>query len=370
MTTPHAPLAGFEILDVGTLTPGKYATYLLADLGASVIRIERPGTNGLLSEEDAVLNRGKRSITLDLRSTEGLATLHALTKRADAVLEANRPGVADRRGFGYDAIAGINPRIVYCSLSAFGQDGPYRERPAYDLMFMGMTGVWSALLDGHEPPGVPGMYLADAVSGLATSFAIVTALLGRERTGLGKRIDLSMLDNTFALLATSHGQRAVDAQPKETKSSADSSPSYRLYLAGDGRYIVLGAIRNSSWDALCELIGRTDLAGDPRPKGARATEAIEALAAAFATAPAQTWLDQLNAADIDAGPYNSAKQAYDDAQLRARSMIASSNESAQGQSERMSSPLARSFGTAAHSNAPHVGEHTDEILGELDLTRT
>jgi crotonobetainyl-CoA:carnitine CoA-transferase CaiB-like acyl-CoA transferase len=366
------PLDGIEILDVGTLTPGKYCSYLLADLGASVIRIERAVSDEPLSEEDVVLNRNKRSMVLDLRSADGREAMRRLADRCDVLLEANRPGVADRLGFGYDALKSTNPLLVYCSISAFGQDGPYRDRPAYDLIFMGMSGVWQAMLAGREPPPAPGLFLADAVTGLVAAFAIVTGVLQRERAGEGARIDLSMLESTFALLTPSHGLR------RQTECTADahigparvpgSSPSYRLYRAGDGQYIVLGAVRPASWRALCDLIGRPDLGDDPYPEAGRAAEAVSVLGEVFAQAPAQQWLDRLGSLDIDCGPYHSPAEACDDAQLRARGLLAQAVHPRMGTITRIGSPLATSFGGGERTEPPVIGEHTQEILREIGLS--
>ena len=365
------PLAGMEVLDIGTLTPGKYCSYLLGDLGASVIRVERAGASGPLLAEDKVLNRDKRSMVLDLRSAEGREALHRLAARADVLLEANRPGAAERLGFGYDHLRELNPQLVYCSISAFGKDGPYRDRPAYDLIFMGLSGVWSALLAGREPPPAPGVFLADAVSGLVAAFAIVTGILKRERAGTGTLIDLSMLESTFTLLAASHGLRALspasDARFGPVRSPG-SSPSYRLYRAADGEHIVLGAVRPRSWRALCELVGRPDLGDTPYPSAERAPEVIAVLSEAFAAAPAAEWLTRLHALDIDCGPYNSPARAFDDAQLGARRILTRSEDPELGPVAMVGSPLASTFGGAAGQAAPAIGEHTEEILRELGLS--
>jgi crotonobetainyl-CoA:carnitine CoA-transferase CaiB-like acyl-CoA transferase len=374
------PLDGVEILDVGTLTPGKYCTFLLADLGAAVIRIERPADTRQQSTEDIVLNRNKRSLVLDLRSAEGLAALHRLAERADVLLEAQRPGVAARLGFGYDELRVLNEKLVYCSISGFGQTGTYKDRPAYDLMFMGMSGVWRAMLGGHEPPAIPGLYLADAVTGLVAAFAIVTGLFKRERGGSGSYIDLSMLESTATLLTPSHGllrqstqsgeneSSGTPAAPAPSPASADlAAPGYRLYRAQDGNYIVLGAIRPAAWTALCALVRRPDLSGNPYPAGEQAHAMVTTLSETFATGTAQEWIERLTALGIDCSAFQQPADAHSHTALLERGMVATSTHETLGSISRLGSPLAVSFGRPAEKESPVIGAHTAEILAEIGV---
>lgn len=361
------PLEGMTVVDLGTLTPGKYASSLLTQLGADVIRVERPGTERKpLSDEDLVLNRNKRSMVLDLRTTEGLKVLHKLIETTDVLLEANRPGVAERRGFGYEALSEQNPEIVYCSLSSFGQTGPRRNEPGYDLVFMGMSGVWQALLAGQSPPVAPGLFLADAVSGLVCAFASVTALLKRERGGGGTYIDVAMLDATFSLLATSHGVQR-DSEPSRIGPSPapGASPSYRTYVTADGSYIVLGAVRASSWRALCDVLGCPQYGDNPYPPVSEAAEIIETLSAAFKLRPADAWIERLKAMDIDCGPFNSPEAALDEHQLQVRHLLVPGTDQNGAGIRTIASPLNATFGAPEPESAPMAGAHTDEILREL-----
>ncbi|MDX1385493.1 MAG: CaiB/BaiF CoA-transferase family protein, partial [Thermoanaerobaculia bacterium] len=306
------PLDGLTVVDLGTPTPGKYATFLLADLGASVVRVERPGSREEpVSDEDRVLNRGKRSIGLDLRRPAGQEVLHRLVVGVDVLIESYRPGVTERLGADWTTLSRINPRLVYCSLSGFGQTGPDRSLPAYDLNFAALSGLLSALCGGDQPPRVPDAYVADGVSGLVATIAVAVALLERERNGAGRWLDLAMLDSAFALLGVFHGlgPRAAGG----AHGAAGASPLYSVYACADGRYVAVAAIRPASTELLCDELGRPELAAKAR---AGEGEAVAAgLAAAFATAPAAEWVERLRAKAIEIAAVNRPDEAFSDPQL-------------------------------------------------------
>lgn len=359
------PLAGIEILDLGTLTPGKYCTFLLADLGASVLRIERPRDRSPhVSDEDLLLNRGKRSLTLDLTSADGREILDRLVGRADVVVEGNRPGVVERLGVDYPRLARRNPRIVYCALSGFGREGPYRTRPAYDLVFTALAGVLQAGFGGDvvRPPGI---YLADSVSGLTAAFAIAVALLARERDGAGRSLDLAMFDSVFSLLSTSHGQRRAG-------TSAEvgwRSPLYDVYATSDGRRVALAAIRPASCAALFEALGRPELASRALSPDA-APEIGRLLATAFAAGTAAEWCDRLGALDVEIAPVRTPDEAFDDVQLALRHMVLDVDHPQAGPLRQVGSPLrAGAAGPGEPPRpAPSIGADSDSVLHELGLS--
>lgn len=363
----HLPLQGFTVLDIGTLTPGKYCTFLLADLGASVLRIERPvAVRESISDEDLVLNRNKRSMTLNLRHADGRAILYRLAKTADVVLESSRPGVAQRLEIDYERLSSINPGVVYCSLSGFGQDGPYRLLPAYDLMFLGMSGVLQALVGDRQAPMVPGLYLADTVSGLMATIGIVTALVPRQKSGEGCYLDLSMLDSTFSILAVSQGMQRDTAGGHENEVTG-ASPAYNVYQTSDQRYIVLGIGRPVSWEALCHELGRPDLITQQAATGQEREAVHRFLRDTFKTASAAAWIERLRACDIEISPVNTLDEAYADPQLVARGMVLNTSHPDAGDSRQIAGPLG-SLNRGAPgeiSPAPTVGQHTDEVLLEL-----
>lgn len=358
-------MQGIEVLDLGTLTPGKYGTFLLAELGASVLRVERPQVaHGAISDEDLVLNRGKRSMALNLREERGLEVLHRLVARADVVIESNRPGVVARLGIDYESLRKHNERLVYCALSGFGQEGPYRLRPAYDLTLMGTSGMLHALFGGRVPEAPPGAYLADGVSGVMAALAISVALLRRERDGTGSFIDLAMQDSVFSLLAPSHGLLRDPGPSAGSKATGWSSPLYAAYETSDGRQVVLSAIRPASCTALFRELGRAELAEFAESQEG-AAEVGEFLRSAFRTASADEWVERLAKLDIEIGPVCSPAESFEDPQLRLRGMVLDEAHPQAGRIRVIGSPLLSRSGAHSGGPAPAIGEHTDEVLREL-----
>lgn len=355
------PLKGVRVLDVGTLTPGKYCTFLLAELGAEVTRVERPaGDPKSVSAEDLLLNRGKKSLTLNLRSDAGVALLHNLAGKTDVLIESYRPGVAARLGIGYDAVRPLNEGVVYCSLSGFGQDGPDGQRPAYDLLFMAMSGALDSLHGEDAPLGAPRAFVADAASGIFAALAVTTALLARERGGPGCHIDLAMFDCARALLAVSHGTEGENGVSAGTESEGYAKdPLYNIYPAATGS-LALAAAEPAPRAALFDLLGRPDLATAPSDAdiGAFLTET-------FATKPADEWVEILKANDIPASSIVSPSDAMDDPQLVFRGMTRDTAHPLAGRLRQIASPLRFGSGAADVRPAPVIGQDTDDILAAL-----
>jgi crotonobetainyl-CoA:carnitine CoA-transferase CaiB-like acyl-CoA transferase len=361
------PLHGIRVLDVGTLTPGKYCTYLLADLGADVIRVERPtAATRAVDDEDLILNQGKRSVTLNLRTAVGQELFLKLATGVDVVLEGNRPGTADRNGFGYQAVRQVNERIVYCALSGYGASGPMSQAAGYDLIYLGLSGMLQAITGRDGLPPVPQAYLADGISGLSAACAIAVALFSRERTGLGTFLDLAMLDSTFALLAVSHGVRkAVRKNHDAARAEPTVSPVYDVYAAAEDSYLVLGAIRPSSRLALFAHLGRPELAGAPDEDG----EARSFLCEAFREKRADAWVAELAPLDIEIGRVNRPDDAFDHPQLRAREMIGATSHPDVGEFDFIRagwSPVSPAERKPL-APAPRIGEHTEEVLKTLEV---
>jgi crotonobetainyl-CoA:carnitine CoA-transferase CaiB-like acyl-CoA transferase len=357
------PLSGMTVLDIGTLTPGKFCTSILADMGASVLRIERPsGKGGKISHEDLALNRGKRSITLDLRTEAGREVVLRLARRCDAIIESYRPGVAKRLGIDYPSLHEHNQRLVYCSLSGFGQTGPMAHLAGFDLQFVARSGLLSAITGGKKAPSVPGAYLSDAVSGLTAALAICAAMVGARQTSEGYYVDLAMLDSIFAMLAVSHG---VLAEAEAGDGDAYDSPFYAIYETKDGRHLALGAIRAESSRALCRELGRSELAeaGFDTPEKHAALTAF--LREAFKSAPASEWMSRLTALDIEAALTNSPREAVADPQLVARAMVPREFAPEIGHFRRIATPVRFSTQPAEPSPAPRIGQHSEEVLLEL-----
>lgn len=354
-------LKGVTILEVGVLTPGKYCGFLLTGWGAKSIRVERPGQDGALSNEDLLLNRGKQSIALNLRAPEGRDILLRLCEAADVLIESYRPGVAARLGIDYDAVRTVNDAIVYCSLSGFGQDGPDNMQPGYDLLFQARSGL-SHLLAADTPVS-PLTWLSDSVSGLMAATAVSAALRQREATGSGTYIDLAMQESLFSLLSVSHGMMK-DGLPMTGANAKNWArrPAYNIHEAGDGRHVALAAARPASCEALFTHLGRPDLAPLGLKPGKEGEEAAVFLKARLQEKPAQGWVDELSALDIEITRVNTPEEAFEDPQLRARGMINDTVHPTAGELQQIGIPATKSTDAAP---APSIGQDSEAILRAL-----
>ncbi len=367
-------LDGTTVLDIGTLTPGKYCTFLLGDLGAEVIRIERPALgnapqSGHLSDEDLVLNRNKRSITLNLKTEEAKQVFHQLLAKADVILESYRPGVTKRMGIDYETIRKTDPRIIYCSISGYGQEGPYSQLPGFDLVFAAIGGLLSLIGGSHQPPPVPGLYLADTAAGMFSAIGILTALLARERTGRGQFVDISMLDGVVSWLSLGHGVQYPGARSdskREDPMAAGQMPGYNIYGTGDARYLALGIGRQQSWESLCRALNRADLIDHQGATGEKREEIVSFLEQTFLTRTRQEWLELLRPLDIEVGPVNDPEEAFSDAQVLHRQMVLELDHPVRGKTRQVGLPVKLSETPgAARGAAPLIGQDTQEILKEL-----
>jgi CoA:oxalate CoA-transferase len=330
---PDQPaLAGIRIIDLTALLPGPYCTQMLVDLGAEVIKIERPGTGDALRQiapaTFAAINRGKRSAALDLSQPEGRAQLHALVRTADVVVEGFRPGVAARLGADYATLSALNPRLVYCSLSGYGQTGPYRDVPGHDLNYLGVAGAL-------DPPPVPGepprqwavVPIADMASALFAMSAILAALYRRAMDGehaTGAYLDASLAGASLALMNARLGEarRLGD----DLAATALAGGAYRAFRAADGRPFTVACIEDVFWRRLCTVLERPDLAADPRwstyPGRARGASELDALLAAiFAQRPRDEWIDLLRAADVPVAPVNAPSEVEHDPYVAASGLL-------------------------------------------------
>ena len=361
------PLAGITVLDIGTMTPGKYCTLLLADLGADVIRIERSSATGSpISEEDLILNRNKRSIAINLKGEEGRRIFYQLAEKADVVLESNRPGATKRMEVDYDTVKEINPGIIYCSLSGFGQDGPYSQLPAFDIIFMAIGGLLGLLAGKGHPPVVPGIYVSDAGAGLMATVGILTALVARTRTQKGRFVDVAMLDGVLSILSTVSGFLRPDGKPAQSESLGLSIPGYAVYETKEGKYIALGIFRPQSWQALCHFLGREDLVSQQWAMGKAQREIVTFLEETFKTRPRDEWCRILRELDIEIGPVNDLAEVYDEPQARHRQMVVEVEHPEAGRMKQIGIPIKMSNTPGPFFKpAPVIGYDTEKILTEL-----
>jgi crotonobetainyl-CoA:carnitine CoA-transferase CaiB-like acyl-CoA transferase len=360
------PLDGIRVVDCSGYIAGAYAGMMLADLGASVVKVE-PLEGEAFRELPGFYawNRGKRSIALNLKSPDGIAIVHALVKQGDVFLENMRPGVADRLGLGYARLSTLNPRLVYCSVTAFGSTGPYIDRPGFDPLLQAMSGMMA--LQGF---GGPPQYLRIAVTDYYTASLAAQAMLAglfvRERTGRGQRVETSLLHGSLSF----QSGNTVEYAGKPT--GFRPSPTYRLYEAGDGEWFFLACGNQSFWVKLCKALALDDLAHDPRfaswmLRNENAGELMPLLEARFRAAPRPHWLALLAEHDIPAAPVQTLTEfmAHDPA-VRHHELVREYDHPELGKLRMAGSPIIFSDTPASDpGRAPLLGEHTEAILGEL-----
>ena len=340
MTTP---LDGIRVLELNRVAPGSLCTMMLGDMGAEVLRLETPprrgGTKAFDGGDDDTwalsefANRNKRSINLDLKDPRGQQVLHALAADFDVVVEGFRPMVTARLGADYATLGAINPRLVYCSLSGFGQDGPDRDRAGHDLNYLAIAGVLGQLGSGDGPPPIPLNLIADyAGASLHGVIGILLALLARDRTGRGQHVDVAYLDTAFALLMAVPGVREclIGGAPAVPGGNvfAGEHPYYSVYRTRDARWLSVGCMEPWLWDNFCDAVGRADLkparmrhADFAAPPTAAQQKARRELVAVMRTRTLAEWKTLFADIDVCIGEVNDIGEALADPQLRARGMV-------------------------------------------------
>lgn len=321
-------LSGLTVLDLSRLLPGPFCSLYLAQLGATVIKIEEPGTGDyarLLSPElFALVNRGKQSVTLDLKNPTDVERFKTLVKTADVVLESFRPGVLDKLGCGYATLKALNPRLVFCALTGYGQDGPWRDKAGHDLNYCGYAGVLDQTGGTATPPAMSGFQIADLAGGaLTAALGIVAAALGARSSGEGCFVDAAMLDGTLALQATTLSTlRALgSAAPRGGDMLTGALPNYAVYETADGGHMAMGALESKFFQAFCKAVERPDLAKLPLAPGNAGAPLREALTALFKSRTRQEWTTLLADADCCVTPVLSTEEAIVNAQVKARGLM-------------------------------------------------
>ena len=374
------PLEGIRILDLTWVLSGPYASMVLSDLGAEVVKVERPPfgdiarTNGPFINGESCyffsINRGKQSIAIDLGRQAGRDLFLRLVDEADVVMENFTPGVMDRLGLGYEALRRRNPRLVYAAVSGFGQTGPYRERPALDVIVQGMGGIMSITGQPGGPPIRPGASYGDIVAGLFAAVGVLAALQERTRSGLGQLVDVSMLDCQIAALENAFMRYFATGQvPGPLGTRHPTSTPFQAFETKDGHIVIaLSWNVESQWEVLCGLIGCPELIDDPRfTTSALRTEhhaALEPiLAAALRQRTTAEWLAEFGPLDLPCGPVNTIAEAAADPQVTAREMLVDVDHPVIGPLKLANTPvrLSRTPG-AIRGPSPAVGEHTETAL--------
>jgi crotonobetainyl-CoA:carnitine CoA-transferase CaiB-like acyl-CoA transferase len=371
------PLEGIRVLDISKYGPTRYSSMILGDLGAEVIVVDMPGSAGqtldVVADDMGALyighNRSKKSIALNLKKEEGKEVLYRLVEKADVLIENNRPGVLRRRGMDYETMSGINPRLIYCSMTGYGQDGPYAQRTGHEINFAGIAGIMALTGSRNGPP----VYLqspsvADLLGGVTHAvIAVLAALYSREATGRGQHIDVSITDGS----AFYHW---IDAQeyllngnlPARAESSTGSDTAcMNVYQAKDGKYFTLGCAEPWLWEGVCRLVGREDFSAHQYDFD-KQREMYEAFAEVFATRDRDEWVRLLDEIGVGVGPVYDLEEMFADPHFVHRGITTAVDHPKRGRINVLNTPFKFSETPAeVRSSSPLRGQHTTEVLSHI-----
>lgn len=378
-------LAGVKVLDLTRVLAGPNCTMILADLGADVIKVEAPGgsdetrfwgppfQNGV-SAYYLCANRNKRSITVNLKSDEGREIIRRLAKEADVLIHNFKTGSMEKWGLGYDSLEKINPRIVFCSITGFGETGPYSHLPGYDYIIQGMSGLMSITGNEESGPLKIGVAMVDILTGLYSAISIEAALFEREKSGHGQKIDMSLMDTAVSSLANVASNYLISGKvPRRLGNDHPNVVPYSTFSASDGE-LIIAVGNNRQFALLCEVIGLCELAVDEkfRTNEARVEnrrELTKILNSQLQLKKVSDWMTLFSANNIPCGPINTIDQVFDDPQVSARNMVVQVDHPEAGLVKLVGSPIKLSrTETRVERHPPMAGEHTDEILQEVGFT--
>ena len=375
----NAALEGLKVLDLTRLLPGAFCTQMLADYGADVLKIEQPVTGDynrrfapIAKKESGsflLLNRNKRSLTLNLKADEGKQIFMQLARDADVVLEGFRPGVMERLGLSYETLKRENPRLVYCAISGYGQDGPAALRSGHDLNYMALTGALQLFGTPTTGPIVPGLSIADVGGGsLMAAFGVMVALNARQRSGVGQFVDISMADGLVSWLcyhAADYLFAGIEPRGGE-RPFLGGAPCYNVYKCSEGLHLTLGIIEEHFWFSFCDLISRPDLKTAQWPTGEAARLQYAELADVFSRDTLKNWSVRLAEFDIPASPVNTMAEGFADPQMVHRQMLLHVDHPVEGRIPQLGFPI--KFGATPgtmRSPPPLLGQHNAQVLQAL-----
>ncbi|HEU5441612.1 MAG TPA: CoA transferase [Ktedonobacterales bacterium] len=375
-------LEGVRVVDLSRALAGPYCTMLLGDLGAEVVKVEEPGVGddsrhwgppfqGGESAYFLSCNRNKRGVALNLKTEAGRAALWRLIERADVLVENFRPGLMDQLGFSYETVAARNPRLIYCSISALGREGPEAHTPGYDIILQGMSGVSSVTGDPAGPPMRSGLAVSDVLAGMTAMQTILAALYVRERTGRGQRVETTMLGATVAALGNyATGYLLSGNVPGQVGNSHPQVAPYDLVRAADG-YVYIAGGNDGIWRRLAAALDLAPLLDDPRfatnaERVANRAPLLAAIEERTRQVPVEALLERLTAAKVPAGPVRDMRQVFESPQARHMGLAQEMRHPAAGTIHVVDTPLKLSETPATlRRHPPLLGEHTDEVLREL-----
>ncbi len=376
------PLEGIRVLDCTRVLAGPYCTMMLGDLGAEIIKVEAPRLGddsrafGPFKNGQSLyflnINRGKKSVSLNLKSERGKALFRSLAAESDVVVENFRPGTMEKLGLGWDELKTVNPRLVYAAISGFGHTGPDAQKPAYDILVQAAGGVMSITGWPGQAPVRVGLSMGDITAAIFGAVGVVTALFQRERTGKGQKVDVSMLDCQLAILENALVRYQVDGVPPGPLGSRHPTITpFQAFKASDAHFVV-AAGNDQLFRALCDAIGRPELAADERfatnaERTRRLEDLIPVLEEVFAAAPAARWLEDLERAGVPCAPVNTIDKVMGDRQLRARGMFVEVDDPKAGRVIIPGNPIKMESITESPSRPrpPEIGEHTAQVLSTL-----
>ena len=379
------PLSGVRVIDVTQIMAGPFCTMLLGDMGADVIKIEKPdggddirrsGPPFVAGDSAAFLNigRNKRSVVIDIKTPEGSKIVRRLARAADIFVQNLRPGRIEGFGLGYDDLRAVNPSIVYATITGYGRTGPYKDKPGFDLMAQGMSGIMGVTGHPGQPPVKVSVPITDLNAGLFTAFGVLAAYVNRLKTGTGQHVDSSLLEAGVAYTFWESAIYFATGSPPGPNGSAHQlSAPYQALPTSDG-YLTIGGATQSNWERLCRAVGRAELLSDPRftanaDRMANRAALERTLSETFMTRTTAHWLGVLDRAGVPCGPINDMSQVYDDPQVIARDMVVEIDHPTAGAIRNVGIPVkfSETPGTVRRP-PPRLGEHTHEVLVEFGYT--